>query len=128
MSASQVLFTFLSRDNRTCFLDLKWPIARYQHLNAVRMDYNDRKDKLPIHVILGVSEHARIKTCSKPLVGGPGGPVAEQTKFGPLTPQRTKTRCTRTSKNDLRETLRDGMRLTSLEAQSSRPTNKRSRK
>ena len=57
-------------------------IARYQHLNAVRMDDNDTKDKLPIHVILGISEYTRIKTCSKPLVGGPGEPVAEQTKFG----------------------------------------------
>ena len=47
-------------------------IARYQHLNPVRMDDNDTKDKLPIHVILGISEYARIKTCSKPLVGGPG--------------------------------------------------------
>ena len=56
--------------------------GRYQHLNAVQMDDKDTKDKLPIHVILGISEYARIKTRSKSLVGCPGEPVAEQTKFG----------------------------------------------
>lgn len=56
-------------------------IKRYQHLAVVRMDDSDTKERLPIHVILGVSEYTRIKTRSKPLVVGPGEPVAEQTKF-----------------------------------------------
>ena len=57
-------------------------IGRYRHPNAVRMDDKDTKGKLPVHVILGISEYARIKTRSKPLVRGPGESVAEQTKFG----------------------------------------------
>ena len=36
VSASQILFTFLSRDNRTCFLDLKWPI---NHALALCVSY-----------------------------------------------------------------------------------------
>ena len=77
----------LTKVNKSELLTINNPeydvlIGRYQHLNAVRMDDKDTKDKLPIHVILGISEYARIKTRSKPLVGGPGEPVAEQTKFG----------------------------------------------
>ena len=57
-------------------------IGRYQHLNAVQMDDKGTKDRLPIPVILGISEYVRIKTPSKPLMGGPGEPVAEHTMFG----------------------------------------------
>jgi hypothetical protein len=77
----------LTKVNKSELLTINNPeydtlIERYQHLNTVRMDDSDTKEKLPIHVILGVSEYARIKTGSKPLVGGPGEPVAEHTKFG----------------------------------------------
>ena len=51
-----------------------------QHTSS-GMDDGDTKERLLIQVILGVSEHTRIKTRLKPLVGGPGEPVAEQTKF-----------------------------------------------
>ena len=76
----------LTKVNKSELLTINNPeydvlIGRYEYLNAVRMDDKDTKDKLPIHVILGISEYARIKTRSKPLVGGPGEPVAEQTKF-----------------------------------------------
>ena len=77
----------LTKVNKSELLTINNPeydvlIGRYEYLNAVRMDDKDTKDKLPIHVILGISEYARIKTRSKPLVGGPEEPVAEQTKFG----------------------------------------------
>ena len=67
----------LTKVNKSELLTINNPeydvlIGRYQHLNAVRMDDKDTKDKLPIHVILGISEYAQIKTRSKPLVGGPG--------------------------------------------------------
>ena len=38
--------------------------------------------QLPIHVILGSGDYARIKTPKKPLIGRDGEPVAERTKFG----------------------------------------------
>ena len=57
-------------------------IRHYQHLNAVQMDDHDNKNNLPVHVILGSGENARIKAATKPLVGKEGEPVAERTKFG----------------------------------------------
>lgn len=42
----------------------------------------DEKPQLPIHLILGASEYAKVKTATKPRVGQPGEPVAELTKFG----------------------------------------------
>jgi hypothetical protein len=52
----------------------------YKHLNSVKMDECDTKSDLPIHLVLGIGEYARIRT--KPLVGKEGEPIAEQTKFG----------------------------------------------
>ena len=43
---------------------------------------NDEKPELPVHLILGASEYARIKTETKPKIGQPSEPVAELTKFG----------------------------------------------
>ena len=40
------------------------------------------KTELPVHLILGASEYAKIKTSTKLCVGKPGEPVAEYTKFG----------------------------------------------
>lgn len=46
------------------------------------MDDKDTKQELPIHVILGASEYAKLKTNTVPRVGQPGDPVAELTSFG----------------------------------------------
>ena len=46
------------------------------------MDECDTKSNLPIHLVLGIGEYARIRTRTKPLVGKEGEPIAEQTKFG----------------------------------------------
>ena len=46
------------------------------------MHDNDEKPELPVHLILGASEYARIKTETKPKIGQPSEPVAELTKFG----------------------------------------------
>jgi hypothetical protein len=55
---------------------------KYSHLqDAVINDY-DTKRELPIHLVLGNGEYARIKTSTKPLIGGECEPVAEKTKFG----------------------------------------------
>ena len=57
-------------------------ISSYEHLEGVKMDDNDKKQKLPVHLILGAGDYMRIKTAEKPRVGKTGEPVAEKTKFG----------------------------------------------
>ena len=42
----------------------------------------DAMTALPVHLILGASEIARIKTDQSPRVGSPGEPVSEITSFG----------------------------------------------
>ena len=46
------------------------------------MEDCDTKPQLPIHLVLGSGEFARIKTSAKPLVGKDGEPMAGKTKFG----------------------------------------------
>ena len=46
------------------------------------MESHDTKDKLPVHLILGASEYAKLKTDQPPRIGQTGEPVAELTKFG----------------------------------------------
>ena len=57
-------------------------IQQHQHLKEVIMEDKDKKPELPIHMILGASEYAKIKTETKPKVGDPGQPVAELTALG----------------------------------------------
>ena len=46
------------------------------------MDDEDTKQELTIHVILGASEYAELKTSTVLRVGKPGEPVAELISFG----------------------------------------------
>ncbi|XP_078368252.1 uncharacterized protein LOC144652094 [Oculina patagonica] len=55
---------------------------RYTHLSDVYMDDKDGKPKLPIHLVLGASEYARIKTSTPPKIALSGQPVAEKTTLG----------------------------------------------
>ena len=57
-------------------------LEKYQHLDGVVIEDDDPKEQLPIHIILGVGEYAKMKTSSSQKVGVPGEPVAELTKFG----------------------------------------------
>eukprot|EP00794_Sanderia_malayensis_P001494 gene1494-biopygen1238 len=57
-------------------------ITEYTHLRGIQMDDEDKKDDLPIHVIIGASDFAKIKTPTKPRIGRPGEPIAELTNFG----------------------------------------------
>ena len=57
-------------------------MERYQHLESAKMDDHDTKPQLPIHLVLGSGEYARIKTRTKPLVGNDGEAIAEMTKLG----------------------------------------------
>ena len=57
-------------------------ISTYSHLSGISMNDNDRKSKLPIHLILGASDYVCIKTNQPARAGKIGEPVAELTKFG----------------------------------------------
>lgn len=45
---------------------------QHQHLECVITDDEDTKQELPIHVVLGASEYAKLKTSTVPRVGKPG--------------------------------------------------------
>ena len=57
-------------------------IAKYPHLSGVVMNDLDTKCRLPVHLILGAGEYAKLKTENAPKIGEPGQPIAELTKFG----------------------------------------------
>lgn len=57
-------------------------IQRYPHLRGVRMEDTDTKSQLPVHVILGASDYAKIKTQEAQRTRAIGEPVAEFTRFG----------------------------------------------
>ena len=57
-------------------------LSKYSHLNGVKIEDNDTRLEIPIHVVLGTSEYATIKTSTAQRVGKPGQPVAEKTLLG----------------------------------------------
>ena len=57
-------------------------IEHYQHLEPVKIDDKATKRQLPIHLVLGSGEYARIKTSTKPLVGKDFEPIAEKPNLG----------------------------------------------
>ena len=57
-------------------------LDRYSHLKVVKMSDEYTKPMLPVHLTLGASEFARIKTERGPRNGKPGEPVEEKTRFG----------------------------------------------
>ena len=57
-------------------------INNYDHLKGIKIEDEDTKEQLPVHVVLGSGEYARIKTETKPHIGRDGDPVAEKTKLG----------------------------------------------
>jgi len=57
-------------------------LGKYSHLKEVDMDDYDDKDLLPVHIILGANEYAKIRTNENLRVGQTGEPVAEHTKLG----------------------------------------------
>ena len=61
-----------------CYKDV---IQKYSHLKGTHMNDNDEKMKLPMHVIIGASEYAPIKTKQNIRIGNRGEPVEEHTAF-----------------------------------------------
>ena len=62
-------------------------LERYDYLKGVKMEDVDTKDFLPVHLILGVSDYAKIKTETALLIGAMNEPIADRptnqpTKFG----------------------------------------------
>ena len=81
------LETEVTKVDRGSLLSLKNPkyadvIQTYPHLTGVQMTDRDDTPELPVHIILGVSDYAKIRTETRPKIGSPGEPVAELTKFG----------------------------------------------
>ncbi len=54
----------------------------FDHLKQAKFIDNDQQSQLPVHVVLGSGEYARIKTGTNPLVGTEGQPIAEKIKLG----------------------------------------------
>ena len=55
----------------------------YTHLEGVKVNEDPaNRDQIPIHVVLGASEYAAVKTRTAQKVGQPGQPVAERTLLG----------------------------------------------
>ena len=57
-------------------------INKNPHLRGVYIHDEDKKARLPVHVVLGSGEYARIKTETRPRIGQENAPIAELTKFG----------------------------------------------
>ena len=57
-------------------------LAEYSHLKGVEMDDKDERAQLPVHLILGANDFAKIRTSVPMRVGRRGQPVAEFTRFG----------------------------------------------
>lgn len=77
----------LTKVNKAELLSIENPkyrtlVHKYPHLKGVKITDLDTKDQLPIHVVLGSGEYARVKTETKPQIGQDGEPVAEKTKLG----------------------------------------------
>lgn len=60
------------------YMDL---IQSYPHLEGITMNDTDRKARLPIHLILGASEYAKIETNTPAKIGTPGQPITELTRL-----------------------------------------------
>ena len=83
-------FTLLvkaTKINRSELLSIDNPNYRelpdkYPHWRGVYVNDNDMKARLPVHIILGSGEYARIKTETKPRIEEDNAPIAKLTKFG----------------------------------------------
>jgi hypothetical protein len=57
-------------------------LEKYSHLRGAKLDDPDNRPEIPIHVVLGASDYAMIKTTTAQRVGLPGQPIAEKTLLG----------------------------------------------
>lgn len=57
-------------------------VEQFSYLKGVTIQDDSEKPMLPIHLILGTNQCAKIKTRTRPRIGCPGEPVAEYTRLG----------------------------------------------
>ena len=81
------LTTEVTKVDKNQLLSLENPryeqcLTNYAHLKGIEMEDKDSKDTLPVHLILGASDYARIKTETARRVGAIGKPIGERTKLG----------------------------------------------
>ena len=57
-------------------------LEKYNHLKGAKLEDRDTLPEIPIHVVLGTSDHAMVKTTTAQKVGLPGQPIAERTLLG----------------------------------------------
>jgi hypothetical protein len=57
-------------------------LEKYNHLKGAKFDDRDSRPQIPIHIVLGASDYAMIKTTTAQRVGLPGQPIAERTLLG----------------------------------------------
>jgi hypothetical protein len=57
-------------------------VKNYAHLHDIELVDVATKQKLPIHMILGANEYAKIRTSIQSCIGRQGEPIAEHTRFG----------------------------------------------
>ena len=55
-------------------------LTKYPHLTGIKMNENQTKATLLIHIILGAGDFTKIKTQERPQIGQIGDPVAELTR------------------------------------------------
>ena len=77
----------VNKVDRKEFLTLENPkctemVEQFSYLRGVTIQDDSEKPMLPIHLILGTNEYAKIKTCTRPRIGRPGEPAAEYTRLG----------------------------------------------
>ena len=68
-------------------------LTKYPHLMGIKMNENQTKAILPIHVILGACDFTKIKTQERPRIGQVGDPVAELTILGWVIMSTGKESC-----------------------------------
>ena len=57
-------------------------ISHLPHLNEIKLNNTVKEKELMVHVILGVSDYAKIKMLQRSRIEQPGDPIAELTRFG----------------------------------------------
>ena len=77
--------TEISKLEKSVLLGLPNPNYReiqnsYQHLRDITLNHYDTKSKLPIHMMLGVSDYKKIETPERARIGLPGKLIAVKVK------------------------------------------------
>ena len=57
-------------------------LQKFSYLRGTKLNDPDSRAQIPIHVVLGASDYAMIKTTTAQRVGLPGQPIAERTLLG----------------------------------------------